>query len=146
MPVVEETLVIAARADDAWATVTDVEAYPEATQIVRSVRIIEHLDASQRLAEWSVLLRGSVLQWVEKEMLDHDRRVVTFSQESGDMQAFNGYWSVVPIDEGKCSVTLYVDFEIGIPLLADMLNPIAATALRESAHSMLSGLEQRVLR
>ncbi|MEU3036773.1 type II toxin-antitoxin system RatA family toxin [Streptomyces griseoaurantiacus] len=146
MPVVEETLVIAARADDAWAAVTDVESYPESMRNVREVRIVERLDENRRRAAWTVLLRGSVLQWVETEELDHARRVVTFRQESGDMQKFSGHWSVEPVDDSSCSVTLYVDFEIGIPLLADMLNPIAATALRESAETMLSGLEKRVPR
>ena len=146
MPVVEEVPVITARAADAWAAVTDVEVYPETMGNVREVRIVEHLDADRRRAEWTVLLRGSVLKWTEVEVLDHDRRVVTFQQESGDMETFSGYWSVNPIDEQTCSVTLYVDFEIGIPLLADMLNPIAATALRESALTMLNGLERRVPR
>jgi len=146
MPVVEESLVIEARADDAWAAVTDVESYPEAMDIVQSVKIVQDDGTGPRHAAWSVMLRGSVLQWVEREELDQERRVVTFEQVSGDMESFSGHWKVVPLDDRRSSVTLYVDFEIGIPLLADMLNPIASTALRESAHAMLSGLESRVPR
>jgi len=146
MPVVEETLVIEAHADDAWTAVTDVESYPEAMKNVQSVNVVQKESDTARRTAWSVLLRGSVLQWVQREQLDPARRVVTFQQESGDMETYTGHWTVVPLDDDRCSVTLYVEFEIGIPLMADMLNPIAVTALRESAHTMLSGLESRVPR
>ncbi|WP_320777271.1 type II toxin-antitoxin system RatA family toxin [Streptomyces sp. CRN 30] len=146
MPVVEETLIIGAHADDAWTAVTDVESYPETTRNVQSVRVVSAESDTVRRTAWSVLLRGSVLQWVQNEELDPVNRIVTFQQESGDMETYTGHWTVVPLDDGRCSVTLYVDFEIGIPLMADMLNPIAVTALRESAHTMLSGLEKRVPR
>lgn len=46
---------------------------------------------------------------------------------------------------GGSTVSLHVDFDIGIPLLAEMLNPVAADALRESAAQMLAALEQRLL-
>jgi hypothetical protein len=42
-------------------------------------------------------------------------------------------------------VTLNVDFDIGIPLLADMLNPVASAALRENSQQMLAALEQRLI-
>lgn len=38
-----------------------------------------------------------------------------------------------------------MDFDIGILLLAQMLNPVAADALRENAAQMLAALEQRLL-
>ena len=48
---------------------------------------------------------------------------------------------VETLDRGSL-VTLHVDFDIGIPLLADMLNPIARTALEDNAVLMLRALER----
>lgn len=145
MPAVGVTRIIAAPPDDAWAVVTDVESYAECMQSVRSVVIAEGRDSDERTTTWSVLLRGSVLQWSEAEKLDHARRVVTFEQIDGDLERFSGYWRVEEIAEDRCRVTLHVDFDIGIPLLAEMLNPIAATALTENSNTMLDALEQRAV-
>jgi ribosome-associated toxin RatA of RatAB toxin-antitoxin module len=145
MPTVGVTRAIAAPPDDAWAVVTDVEAYAECMQSVRSVVITDGQGSDERLTTWSVLLRGSVLQWTEVEKLDHARRVVTFEQTDGDLERFSGYWRVEEIAEDRCVVKLHVDFEIGIPLLAEMLNPIAAAALEENSNSMLNALEQRAV-
>ena len=43
-------------------------------------------------------------------------------------------------------VRLTVMFEIGIPLLADMLNPVAQRALRENCTDMLRGIERQSTR
>lgn len=50
-----------------------------------------------------------------------------------------------PAPPGGSTVSLHVDFDIGIPLLAQMLNPVAADALRENAAQMLAALERRLL-
>ena len=41
-------------------------------------------------------------------------------------------------------MSLHVDFDIGIPLLSDLLNPVASDALRENAAQMLRALERRL--
>jgi ribosome-associated toxin RatA of RatAB toxin-antitoxin module len=145
MPTVDVSLSIGVPAQEAWSTVIDVESYPECMDVVRSVEILADLGGNRRRTGWSVLLRGSVLEWVEQEYLDHDAMVITFEQQSGDLEQFSGGWSVRPAAVDRCEVTLHVEFDIGIPLLADMLNPVAEGALRDSAKAMLLGLEHRIV-
>jgi ribosome-associated toxin RatA of RatAB toxin-antitoxin module len=146
MPHVEVELTIAAPPAAIWATVIDVESYPESMTEVRSVEIVEETGPGTRITAWSVHLKGSVLEWTEEERVDHEAMRVSFQQVSGDLADFSGYWKVRPADDGRSSsVTLNVDFDIGIPLLADMLNPVAAVALRENAQQMLAALEQRLI-
>lgn len=140
MPLVEVSLRLAVSPDDAWDAVIDVESYPARMSNVQSVRVLDGGGAEYRRAAWSVLLRGSVLRWVEREHLDPSHRTVRFEQESGDLDHFAGYWLVEALGRGSL-VTLHVDFDIGIPLLADMLNPIARTALEDNAVLMLRALE-----
>ncbi|MFJ4674345.1 type II toxin-antitoxin system RatA family toxin [Kitasatospora sp. NPDC088783] len=145
MPHVEVELPVAAAPEDAWPVVVDVLGYPDCMESVDSVELVEQPDERHRTTAWSVRLKGSVLRWTEAEVIDHAARRFDFEQTSGDLGAFTGHWSVSPAPDGGSTVALHVDFDIGIPLLAEMLNPVAADALRESAAQMLGALEQRLL-
>lgn len=145
VPIVEVSLSIAVPAPDAWSAIVDVEAYPDCMDVVRSVEILDDSGGDRRRTAWSVLLRGSRLEWIEREHLDERRRVISFEQETGDLETFSGQWSVRPVTDGRSEVSLRVEFDIGVPLLAEMLNPVAATALEDSARAMLLSLERRML-
>ncbi|WP_438318229.1 type II toxin-antitoxin system RatA family toxin [Streptomyces sp. HUAS TT3] len=144
MPHVEVNLPIKAPAADAWRAVTRLEDYADYMENVESVAVLGESETGTRTSEWSVLLKGSVLEWVEEDELDEDRRVMSFSQVSGDLDEFTGYWRVDDAGDGTSVVVFSVDFEIGIPLLADMLNPVAAKALRENSEHMLRAIERRI--
>ncbi|KUO12320.1 type II toxin-antitoxin system RatA family toxin [Streptomyces sp. DSM 15324] len=144
MPHVEVNLPIKAPAAEAWTAVTRLEDYAAYMENVESVTVIGETDTGARTSEWSVLLKGSVLEWIEADTLDHDARVMSFDQVSGDLDVFNGYWRVEDTGDDTSVVTFVVDFEIGIPLLADMLNPVATKALRENAEHMLHAIERRI--
>lgn len=146
MPHVEVDLHIAVPPEEAWAVVVDVLGYPDCMESVDSVVIVDQADESHRTTAWSVRLKGSVLQWTEAELIDHQARRFDFEQVTGDLGEFVGHWAVSPAPGDGSTVSLHVDFDIGIPLLAEMLNPVAADALRESAAQMLASLEQRLVR
>ncbi|MEV1010470.1 SRPBCC family protein [Streptomyces sp. NPDC049881] len=145
MPRVEVDLPIAAPPAAAWAAVVDVEAYPACMESVEEVAVVARPDARHRTTSWSVRLQGSVLRWTEDEVIDAPARRFDFRQVSGDLGAFAGHWAVSPGPGAGSTVSLHVDFDIGIPLLADMLNPVAADALRENAAQMLDALQARLL-
>lgn len=144
MPHVEVSLRIAAPVEATWQAVTRLEDYAAYMENVESVTVRGEAQG-KRLSEWSVLLKGSVLEWAEEDELDEDLRTMTFEQISGDLDEFTGYWRVDPQGEGASVVTFCVDFEIGIPLLADMLNPVATKALRENSEQMLRAIERRLV-
>ncbi|WP_163511858.1 type II toxin-antitoxin system RatA family toxin [Fodinicola acaciae] len=144
MPVVEVRLRLEVSPAAAWDAVCDVESYPAYMENVRSVKITDDTKRSNRISAWSVFLKGSILEWTESDQIDDERRRIDFQQVDGDLEHFAGYWQVIEADgPDSCEVVLYVDFEIGIPLLADMLNPVAKTALEDNSTKMLRGLEQR---
>ncbi|MFI7301387.1 type II toxin-antitoxin system RatA family toxin [Streptomyces sp. NPDC050121] len=145
MPHVEVSLSINTSAPEAWAAVTRLEDYAAYMANVESVTVVSESDTGVRTSKWSVLLKGSVLEWVETDTLDHDRRVMSFDQVSGDLDLFSGQRRVEGTGDGASVVTFSVDFEIGIPLLADMLTPVASKALRENAEHMLQAIERRIM-
>jgi ribosome-associated toxin RatA of RatAB toxin-antitoxin module len=142
MPEVAFELDIQAPATRVWEVVTDIERYPDSMGSVRSVTIIDGSDPLERRSGWSVLLKGSILEWEEVEQLDPDNLVMAFHQVTGDLETFDGAWRVTPIGEDRTNVRLDIEFEIGIPLLADMLNPVAERSLRANSREMLLGIER----
>lgn len=141
MPRVQLDIDVATDPDLAWRTILDVESYAEYMDDVRCVTVLSN-EPGQRVTAWSVVLKGSILEWTEVEVILEEPRRINFRQLDGDLDVFDGYWQVSSGDTG-CRVTLVIEFEIGIPLLADMLNPVATRALRDNSERMLRALEAR---
>jgi ribosome-associated toxin RatA of RatAB toxin-antitoxin module len=144
MPRVRVDLVIDADIDDVWKMVCGVEDYPRYMDNVRSIAVLGRTDRTRTIA-WSVLLKGSILEWSELEQIDDDSRRIDFHQLDGDLAQFEGYWQVSADGSGKTRVELDISFEIGIPLLAPMLDPVAVRALRDNSEQMLRSLERKAL-
>ncbi len=135
---------IAAPAEAVWDTIVAIERYPTMMDSVRGVDILTD-DGTNRTSFWSVLLKGSVLEWSEREVLDREAWTITFEQFDGDLEAFGGYWRLTSIDDAVTDIEMSVDFEIGIPLLAEMLNPVAARALHDNSLRMLQDIGRSVV-
>ncbi|MEU5882409.1 SRPBCC family protein [Spirillospora sp. NPDC047279] len=144
MPQVRVDLDIEADVDSVWETVCAVEAYPQYMENVRSLTVLRD-DGTTRTTAWSVLLKGSILEWSETERIDHVRRRLEFNQLDGDLDRFDGFWQVTAREGGRTHVELDIVFEIGIPLLAQMLDPVAVRAIRDNSEQMLYGLERRAV-
>src|SRR4051795_10246112 len=145
MPNVELDIEIRAPIARVWEAVVDVERYPDTMANVRWVEIREVESREGRRTAWSVTLKGSILEWEEREPLRHERHTIEFHQLKGDMEVFTGSWVLDERAADLTHVRLETEFEIGIPLLADMLNPVAQRALRDNSAEMLRGVEQEAL-
>lgn len=146
MPKVDVQSQIRVPAERVWAAILDVESFPDyMPNVLRAEVVSLSDDGCERVSSWSARLKGSVLEWVENERIDHGRRLIEFTQVDGDLDVFRGTWQVTPGDDDTVTtVRLQAEFEIGIPLLADMLDPVAARALRDNQEQMLRSLEARV--
>lgn len=125
-----------------WDLMVDIESFPAFMESVQDVRI-DSRDGDVRQSSWSVVLKGSILQWTEIERVDHRAHRIEFHQVDGDLSVFEGSWSTSR-EAGMTVVRLECEFEVGIPLLADMLNPVAVRALRANQEQMLDALEGRL--
>lgn len=127
--------------DRVWAEVLDIAAFPSYMDEVREIEILSH-DGDTRRSRWQILLKGSVLEWEEQERIDAANHEINFHQIEGDLAYFTGRWTVSQTERGV-RTELHVEFDIGIPLLADMLNPVAARALEENSYKILSRIDSR---
>jgi ribosome-associated toxin RatA of RatAB toxin-antitoxin module len=123
--------------DDAFAAVTDVERFPTLCDDVRDVRV--DLVDGQRQSVWKVKFRGGVLEWTEHDAPDPQARTMSFRLVAGDFKEFDGAWQVRPHDSGS-AVEFTARFDLGIPALRAVLEPIAGKSLRTNLSAVLRGL------
>ena len=129
--------------EQVWAVVRDFERYPESMQDVLEVRILE-CDEREAICFWRVLLNGSELTWTERDTFEPMGRI-HFDQIVGDLEVFRGDWILETVDD-VVTVTLDVQFDIGVPSLAEILDPIGIQAIKSNSRNMLRAIHTRSVR
>jgi ribosome-associated toxin RatA of RatAB toxin-antitoxin module len=126
--------------DQVFAAVRDFTAYPRYSEAVRSVEII-NAEEGATVSDWTVRFRNGLLCWTERDEVDAARRTVEFTQLEGDFDSFSGAWRVdARPDSAEIAVEFTAEFDLGMPSMAEMLDPIAEQALRDTIGSVLRGL------
>lgn len=122
----------------AFTTMCDFAQYPKHSPAVRSVRVAK-VDDRRAVSDWEVSFREGVLRWKEEDVFSPDDFTIRFRQIEGDVDYFAGQWSISETSQG-CLIRFACDFDLGIPGLDDILEPIAEQALRDNTRSILKGL------
>jgi len=118
--------------------ISDFPRYADYTDAVREVRI-ESREDDRITSTWSVNFRNGVLCWTERDRIDRQALHIEFEQTAGDFTVFTGSWQVEQID-GNVAVLFTAAFDLGMPSLAAIIDPIAERALLENIQSILRGL------
>lgn len=123
----------------AYELIGDFARYPELTDAVEEVRVSPPDTDGSVVSEWLVHFRTGLLKWTERDVFDPARRVISFVQLSGDFDAFAGQWRVDEHDAGS-EIRLDATFDLGIPTLADLLDPLAEATFRANILRILTGI------
>lgn len=133
-----EVLVPSADADTVFARISDFEQYAKYTSAVREITIDDVSDGTST-STWSVNFRKGVLRWRERDRMDPIARRIEYEQIDGDFERFAGTWQISQA-EGAVKVVFTATFDLGIPTLALIIDPIAERALSENIKAILVGL------
>ncbi|TMR95761.1 type II toxin-antitoxin system RatA family toxin [Nonomuraea basaltis] len=136
--VILKALVLTADADAVFATLAAFERYPEFTHAVREVTVSPASDGALD-SDWAVTFRNGVLRWSERDIVNAADRTITFAQTDGDFDRFDGAWKV---EQSGPDVVIEFDaaFDLGMPSLAPIIDPIAERTLIENLQHILTGL------
>ncbi|MGO1271166.1 MAG: SRPBCC family protein, partial [Pseudomonas helleri] len=105
---------------------------------VRNITI-DKVSDQVSLTSWEVNFHSGILKWQERDTFNAHTREIHFEQMTGDVDHFSGTWQVLP--DGKDAVITFESrFDLGLPMLADMLDPVAHKAIRDNIHSIITGL------
>ena len=128
-------------ASDVYATLADFERYPELSDAVRSV-VVTEVSENLTVSHWEVTFRTGLLRWTEEDTFDPGALSITFRQLEGDAAVFDGSWQCVDAAQGS-EIVFAARLDMGIPSLADALEPIAVRTLIDNIVSIVRGLVGR---
>jgi uncharacterized membrane protein len=128
-------------ASDVYRTLADFERYPELSDAVRSVAVTE-VSENRTVSRWEVTFRAGLLRWTEEDTFDPGALSITFRQLEGDAAVFDGSWQCLDAGPGS-EIVFSARLDMGIPSLADALEPIAARTLIDNIVSIVRGLVGR---
>ena len=125
-------------ASEVYATLADFERYPDLSDAVRSVAVTE-VSQNVTVSQWEVTFRAGLLRWTEEDTFDPGALTITFRQLEGDAAVFDGSWQCLDAGPGS-EIIFAARLDMGIPSLADALEPIAARTLIANIISIVQGL------
>lgn len=141
MPVVEEAIEVKMNVAEIFPIISDFERYPEFMENCKKVTVLERGEG-YTISEWINEVDGRTLKWTERDDIKPEENKIEFEMLKGDLKWYGGFWRLEP-DGAKTNVVLNVGFEIGIPMLSALLNPLFTKKLRDNMIQMLSDLKKK---
>ena len=142
MPCVETKIVINGDSKPIFEIIKNMEAYPSFMHDLVSVEILERGE-NTTVSHWVSNVDGRKIVWTERDTFYPEEMRITYCQTEGDLKKMEGEWRLVPVSEGT-EVSLLVDFEFGIPMIAGLLNPILKKKVRENSENMLTAVKAQI--
>ena len=142
MPYVESKINIKGQGQKIYDIIKDMAAYPSFMKDLVSVEILERGD-NYTVSHWVSNVDGRKIVWTERDTFYPDDLKITYAQTDGDLKKMEGQWIIQPQGE-ECEVSLVVDFECGIPMIAGLLNHILNKKDRENSENMLSAIKEQI--
>ncbi len=109
---------------------------------VETVKVLER-EANRTITEWTTNVEGIPINWKEEDTFNDDLATIDYRLIEGDLDKFEGSWSFESKDNGTY-VTLTVDFDFGMPTLADLLGPVLKVKVQENSDMMLAGMKKEI--
>jgi len=125
-------------ASDVYRTLADFERYPELADAVRSVAVTS-VSENRTVSRWEVTFRAGLLRWTEEDTFDPAALRITFRQLQGDAAVFDGSWQCADAGPGS-EIIFAARLDMGIPSLADALEPIAVRTMTDNIVTIVRGL------
>jgi len=125
-------------ASGVFPIISDFEGYERQCHAVRKVVFTERTK-DRSISKWEVNFRQGIMRWTEVDVFDPENFSIHFEQIEGDAKCFSGVWSLSD-SEGGCQIRLIASFDMGVPSISDIIEPIAERALEENIESILQGL------
>lgn len=139
MPIVVTSRYYQNRASkDVWDVIKNIEAYPSIMSNVLDITVRYTASGTQE-SDWVALFDGNELRWTERNFIDDDNMTLAFEQVEGDLADWRGTVRVLP--EPEVQVVYEVEFDLGVPALAELLHPLGERAIMESCEQMLGAVE-----
>jgi coenzyme Q-binding protein COQ10 len=141
VPYVESSIVIDAPAKVVYELAKEQERFPEFMPDVETVTILERRPDAV-ISRWKTLVEEAPIEWTEEDRFDDDGLRIDYKLLEGDLDKFEGAWTFEHRD-GRTHVVLGVDYDFGVPTLAELIGPTLEKKVRENSAMMLAALKRQ---
>jgi coenzyme Q-binding protein COQ10 len=139
MPYVETSIAIAAPARVVYDLAKEQERFPEFMPDVETVTVLErHPD--HLITRWKTLVEEAPIEWIEEDRFDDVNLRIDYKLLEGDLDKFEGAWTFTE-NGGSTHVLLGVEYDFGVPTLAELIGPTLERKVRENSDMMLAALK-----
>ncbi len=104
--------------------------------------IVLERHADHVITRWKTLVEEAPIEWIEEDRFDDERLRIDYKLLEGDLDKFEGAWTFVERD-GATDVKLGVDYDFGVPTLAELIGPTLQKKVRENSEMMLVALKKQ---
>jgi len=144
MPYVETSIAIAAPARVVYELAKDQERFPQFMPDVEAVTVLE-VHSDHTLSRWKTLVEEAPIEWIEEDRFYDDALRIEYKLLEGDLDTFEGAWTFDERD-GVTYVKLTVDYDFGVPTLAELIGPTLQKKVVENSEMMLAALKNEAER
>jgi coenzyme Q-binding protein COQ10 len=141
MPYVETVIAIAAPARVVYELAKDQERFPQFMPDVETVVVLER-HPEYTITRWKTLVEEAPIEWTEEDRFDDERRRIDYKLIEGDLDTFEGAWTFEERD-GVTHVVLGVEYDFGVPTLAELIGPTLQKKVQENSEMMLAALKRQ---
>jgi ribosome-associated toxin RatA of RatAB toxin-antitoxin module len=139
MAFVEAEITIDAPPRDVYELAKEQERFPDFMPDVETVTVIER-HADYIVTRWKTLVEDAPIEWTEEDRFDEFAPRIDYRLIEGDLDRFEGAWTFEE-SAGRTCVRLTVDYDFGVPTLAELIGPTLKRKVRENCAMMLAGLK-----
>jgi ribosome-associated toxin RatA of RatAB toxin-antitoxin module len=119
----------------------DQERFPEFMPDVEIVIVLER-HPNRAISRWKTLVEEAPIEWIEEDRFDDEGLRIDYKLLEGDLEKFEGAWTFIERD-GATHVRLGVDYDFGVPTLAELIGPTLQKKVRENSEMMLVALKEQ---
>jgi coenzyme Q-binding protein COQ10 len=141
MPYVESRIAIQAPARRVYELAKNQDRFPEFMPDVETVTILER-NPGGVVSRWKTLVEEAPIEWTEEDRFDDAALRIDYKLLEGDLDKFEGAWTFEYRD-GATHVVLGVDYDFGVPTLAELIGPTLERKVRENSEMMLAALKRQ---
>ncbi|MDL2280292.1 SRPBCC family protein [Selenomonadales bacterium OttesenSCG-928-I06] len=142
MPYVEVKMPVKGSKAEIYPILKQMEKFPEYMQDLVSVEVVERKD-NTTITKWVSNVDGKTIKWTEFDTFDDHEMHISYKQIEGDLKKMEGEWLLTETPEGT-EITLTVDFEFGVPMIAPLLNPILKRKVKDNSINMLTAIKEKI--
>jgi len=125
--------------------ITSIEDFPNYMPNVRKAEFIEKTKTGA-ITKWFVDIDGLPIRWKQEDRFEFSKFSIYFKAIEGDIEYFEGVWTLQPGPGDSTVVILNVSIRLGIPIFEHVVADVLRAKIQKNFEMMLHAMEEDLIR